>query len=342
MVALLDEEVFLCLEAGWSPKTRSGYTRGWGGWLAFLGAVGVDLGVSKRWNADEREQWALRFGVWLLRTGMSGSTTKNTVSCASAVHRALGLGSLLAAGGQNWRRSRLGMLVQGDEKLQSEWRKGGQWVEAGTSEKKRRFALRRPLTVWELDLLVQYWMSKGDTGKRWAAVIVVAYFCCWRPSQYCNMQVKGRQWRRWLVRQGDMEWDEVKEKGYMELVARTGKNKKRLEQTLQCSDGRRSGDSCPVHMALEWLQSEQPGAWLAWKDAPTEELKYSEIRGMWSQGVLALGLQEGVETLYALRRGGATYWYMSGLDTKAVAQIGGWTSAEVRRYILVDRWVHKV
>jgi len=346
-VAVLDRSARLLMVRGWAPSTRSAYSTGLAKWRRFrweTGGEGND--VEDEWTEAEREHWAVRFFVWMLREGYSPATSAQQTYSVSGALRGLGRGSLLRVSAT--RKGRLGVMTKGA----TEWRKdllgqnegaeGARLPELGISlAPPQRRAPWRPLTLWELELVIQWWLQwSGDPPEvagRWCAVLMLAYFACWRPSNFVKQRVPGRPWQRWLVRQEDIERRET-------VTCWKVRDQKTGVPFVQ-GWGREGAPGLALQAMEEHLiVDSKPGkrAWLCWLEDPSVPIAGQELQDRWSRGVVGARLAPGVETPYALRRGGATYWAKEGgLSWQQVGAAHGWQGATVKRYIMVEAWKEK-
>ena len=202
---------------------------------------------------------------------------------------------------------------------------------------RRAAAPIRPLTDWELLKVCNWWRGQRSASEKWVdwwcAMMTVAYFACWRASQYSRSGQGGPPWRRWLVRRkkvalgkNDVAWivpDQKTGRSYRQKYYRDGP-----------AEGMWSAVQELVRGGGEWLCT-PPGQRLP--------ATYVELLEWWQQGVKGAELAVGVEGLHALRRGGATFWSRVGLSHREVALANGWTpppkSNIVKRYILRKLWL---
>ena len=335
-MALLDEEAALCVEGSWAPATRSGYLRGCRQWEGFRAEVKLSAGQFARATARQREQWAVRFQVWLMWRGSTPADAAQLVYNASAGLRGRGLGSLLELGSLG-RHSRITAVKRGIKRRREEVHP----TEASTAltvdllEK-----VIRPLTDWELRKIQRWWLVESGEDKamaeRWVAILTVAYYSCWRPSQFTKPTRKTIPWQQWLVRARDVT-EGVKGVGW---VVRNQK----ARDSPYTQFFYREGPAEVVLQAVATLQrySEESGKkgrkWLCWLSSPSQPVGYKELLERWGDGVRGARLGRGVESPYALRRGGATFWFRQGLSWQEVGAANGWNSAQVRRYIMPRQW----
>jgi len=345
LVALLDGQARMLMVRGWAPSTRGAYNRGLEKWRRFRRATGgTGADVEDDWTAGEREQWAVRFFVWMLMEGYSPATSSQQVYSVSGALRGLGRGALLAV--NSTRKGRLAVMVKGA----TEWRRdqlglndgaAGAWLpELGINlAAPKRVAPWRPLTLWELDRIIQWWLKDSgdpaDVAARWCAVLLMAYFACWRPSNFVKQGVAGRPWQRWLVRQSDIR----QQKGLTTWRVRDQKTGFPFTQGW----GPEGAPGRALEAMEQFLRVEaKPGkrTWMCWLWEPTQPITAQELEDRWARGVVGARLAPGVSTPYALRRGGATFWVKEGgLSWQQVAAAHGWRGATVKRYIMVEDWV---
>ena len=334
-MGILDEEASLCVGASWALRTRTAYDRGFRQWGGFVAEVGLTQGGLVKATAREREQWAVRFQVWLMWRGCTPEDASQLVYNASAALRGRGLGSLLELSGLG-RHSRIAAVKRGMKNRRAEsGGTGGTRISAELTEK-----CVRPLTDWELRMIRQWWLEDSGevpaVARRWGAVITVAYYACWRPSQFTKPSKPAIPWQQWLVRVRDvvsgaagLGWEvrtqKARDSPFMQFYFRDGPAREVLEA---------------VRLLL--TDSEEAGGvgrkWLCWLTAPNRPIEYAELLQRWGDGVRGARLERGVGSPYALRRGGATFWYRQGLTWQEVGAANGWKSAQVRKYIMAKQW----
>jgi len=337
-VAILDHEIEDLFFKSLAPRSVTAYRLALVRWRAFTQATELSEGVLRGLTARQREQWALRFQVWEMRRGTPPKAAAQVVYNASAALRGVGLGSLLELN-VGAKHSRVGAIRKGAER-RAETVHGGDGVlgELGIRAEREKGTVCRPLTDWELRLVQQWWLTKSgeprEVAERWNAILTLAYYACWRPSQFTRPSVPGIPWQRWLVRRAAVRTppDGV---GWRVKTQKTGKafNQFFFED----------GPAKVVGEALEVLMETPPGTstrhWICWLHHPNEPVTYSDLLMLWGIGVQGAGLAPGVETPYALRRGGATFWSRVGLTWQQVGAANGWRSGVVRRYIMTKRWL---
>ena len=325
----LDGTAWSLVLAALAPATRAAYRLALERWEKFCVSVGLGEAALLVESAREREQWAIRYQVWLMWVGTPAAGAAQLVYNTSAALWAKGAGSLLELGTARGKLSRVGKVKRGAL--------GGAavgWVRAGD----RQGMTPRPLTDWELRVVCRWWREEAcdeaGVGRRWAAILTVAYYACWRPSQYTRSTRASIPWRRWLVRMRDV----VVTEGYIQWRVRTQKTGNSFLQRFY-----RGGPAEDLVEAMEELMqgADKMGKgvrWLCWLYRPDEPVGYADLLARWALGVQAAGLEGGVEGAYAMRRGGATFWCRAGLSWRQVGAANGWVSAVVRRYILRKLW----
>ena len=196
----------------------------------------------------------------------------------------------------------------------------------------------RPLTDWELEKVCKWWTQESGEdlaiARRWAAVLTVMYYACWGPAQFTK-PAEGDGWEEWLVKQSEVR----KEEEMVSWMLRDQKSGIKVKQAYDLE-----GPAAAVVRAVSTLlvDGAGPDSFLCWLSDPCTPISYDELLDRWGRGVKGARLAPGVETPYAARRGGATFWFKHGLSAKEVAKENGWPSAlSVRRFILPKFWIRK-
>ena len=340
-MAVLDGEAERLIALSWASATRVAYRRALKHWDAFAGLVGMSREQLLLQTSRQREQWALRYQVWLMRRGATPGGARQSVYDVSGALRGTGYGSLLELNNKG-RSSRIAALRKGALKegvTEESQRVNDARLQPGWLPLTRRVQVKpRPLTVWELGRICRWWSSRSGeeprVAQRWCAILTVAYFACWRPSNYTSSAGKGA-WRRWLVRVQDV----AREEEGVGWTVRTQKTGFPYAQ-FYFSEG-------PAGQLLEALDVLLEGfvavkgktAWLCGWPTVHTPVPYNTLLQRWGEGVMGAGLSPGVEGPYAMRRGGATFWSRLGLTWQQVGAANGWRSAAVKKYILPKRWL---
>lgn len=304
-------------------------------WRVFVDEVGLSKATLLAASARRREQWAVRYQVWLMLRGHRPADAAQLVYNTSAALRGEGLGSLLEMGTPK-RQSRIAAVKKGIQKR----REALESVSASIFTKTLVEELVRPLTDWELREVCNWWLTQSGerpaVARRWAAILTVAYYACWRPSQYTKPTRPSIPWKEWLVRRRDV----VRGEAGVGWIVRDQKSKNSYQQFYFVN-----GPAQDLVAAVNVLLEDEAEAasrgqkWLCWLSSPVRPVGYAELLERWGDGVRGARLKKGVEGPYALRRGGATFWTLQGMSWEEVGAANGWKSAQVRRYIMPKRWL---